>query len=193
MISFEEVFKKHTAKIRYLAFRVSRGFGGEQQLDELAAAGNLALWKCYQRFDSKRMSESDFWQYARRRVTGSMIDTLRSQGFVKRQQQNLDKSNALNRAPWAATQPVSIDSIKTLPSLSNPLEELMFKCDCNFARELVSELPPRLQYVIRMFYVENMPLAEIGDNLGVSDARICQLKLEALALMQEWAKERLWR
>jgi DNA-directed RNA polymerase specialized sigma24 family protein len=48
---FEEVLKRHTVKIRQLALRISRGYGGDQYVDDLVSAGQVALWGCYQRFD----------------------------------------------------------------------------------------------------------------------------------------------
>ena len=101
MVSFEEMFKRHAPKIRRVAVRLSRGFGGQQQVDELAAVGSVALWQCYQRFDAERMPEDAFWAYSNKRVQGAMLDTLRRQGHGGRAGQRMVKEDDLGDTPWA--------------------------------------------------------------------------------------------
>ncbi len=46
------------------------------------------------------------------------------------------------------------------------------------------ELPPRLERVLRMSFDEGMTLAAIGAQLGVTEARACQLRTEAVARLR---------
>ena len=186
--SFEELLKKHTYKIRCLALHLSHGYGGTQQVDELAAVGNVALWQCYRRFDVKRTPEINFWMYAQRRVCGAMVDVLRNQGSVSRYVKALIKTGEIEKTPWAVTHPVSLEAAAAVPSSTDPYQDLVTKCDCALARRLVSTLSPRHQFVSHMYFVENMKLADIGEQLGVSESRVSQIKLEALAFMRMQTK-----
>ena len=187
--SFEEMLKKHTYRIRCMAFRTSRGFGGVQQVDDLEAVGNAALWQCYQRFDTDRLPETDFWAYAQRRVLGAMMDALRKQDSVSRWGRLMLKANEVDRTPWATIHPVSLSAAKDVPSSSDPHSDLVTKCDCELARKLVSALSYRHQCVIHMYFVEEMRLIDIGARLGISESRVSQIKIEALSFLSAWAKD----
>jgi RNA polymerase sigma factor for flagellar operon FliA len=183
-LPFEEILKKNTHKIRCLAARLSGGRGGIQQVDELAAAGNLALWYCYRRFDTRRLQEDDFWMFAQRRVCGAMLDTLRKQDSIGRSGRKLALGGKLEKVPWAATQAVSLTEAAHLPSPSDPQRDLLDKCDCELARALVAGLSDRHRQVIHMYFVEEMTLAAIGKRLKISEGRVSQLRKRALALMR---------
>jgi len=42
-------------------------------------------------------------------------------------------------------------------------------------REVFAELPQREREIAVLLYVKNLTLAEIGDILGVSESRVCQI------------------
>lgn len=46
--------------------------------------------------------------------------------------------------------------------------------------EAVAKLPPRLQEVLNLYYREELTLREIGQRLGVTESRVCQLHSEAV-------------
>jgi len=56
--------------------------------------------------------------------------------------------------------------------------------------EAISNLPERERLVMAMYYDEELNLREIGDVLGVSESRVCQIHGQALirlrARMTEW-------
>ena len=184
MVSFEEMFKRHAPKIRRVAVRLSRGFGGQQQVDELAAVGSVALWQCYQRFDAERMPEDAFWAYSNKRVQGAMLDTLRRQGHGGRAGQRMVKEDDLGDTPWALIRSVSLTALGDLPAPSDPEQDLLYKCKCELARKLVCKLPERHQCILRMSVIEGASLEEMGKRLGVSPDRISQIKADAIALLR---------
>jgi RNA polymerase sigma factor for flagellar operon FliA len=100
----------------------------------------------------------------------------------------LIETNEIERIPWAAIHPTSLDAIRELPSSSDPQKDLMDKCDCDIARKLVSSLSIRHQQVIHMYFVEELTLAAIGRLLNISEGRVSQLKIEALALLRAQTK-----
>lgn len=75
----------------------------------------------------------------------------------------------------------------------SPLDEL-HREDFKLAlAEGISSLPEREQLVLSLYYDEELNLREIGEVLGVSESRVCQIHGQALvrlrARMSEWTEE----
>lgn len=49
----------------------------------------------------------------------------------------------------------------------------------------IAALPPRMQQVLALYYKENLSLREIGDVLGVTECRVCQIHGEATRRLRE--------
>ena len=71
----------------------------------------------------------------------------------------------------------------------NPLEEML---DADLRATLIKaidELPPREKLVMGMHYEQEMNLREIGEVLGVSESRVCQLHTQAIARVRSRLKQ----
>jgi RNA polymerase sigma factor FliA len=53
-----------------------------------------------------------------------------------------------------------------------------------YLADAIAELPERLQTVVRGYFLEERPMAEIGAELGVTESRVSQLRAEALVLLR---------
>ncbi|MDF1603587.1 sigma-70 family RNA polymerase sigma factor [Nocardioides sp. YIM 152315] len=53
-----------------------------------------------------------------------------------------------------------------------------------YLADAIDELPERLQFVVRAYFLEERPMAEIGAELGVTESRVSQLRAEALVLLR---------
>lgn len=74
------------------------------------------------------------------------------------------------------------DEINQLPSGDeSPYEAFTRKEDINLLKARIDQLKPRHQEVLRLYYFQDMGLKQIGERLGVGEARICQLHKQALA------------
>jgi RNA polymerase sigma factor for flagellar operon FliA len=51
--------------------------------------------------------------------------------------------------------------------------------------EAVAELPERLHAVIQGYFLDERPMAELAEELGVSESRISQMRAEALVLLRD--------
>jgi RNA polymerase sigma factor for flagellar operon FliA len=51
--------------------------------------------------------------------------------------------------------------------------------------DAIEELPERLRAVVRGYFLEERPMAEIAGDLGVSESRISQMRAEALVLLRD--------
>lgn len=83
-------------------------------------------------------------------------------------------------APAAA----SIDDL--LPTRAPSPEEMVEHEErLAYLREAVEELPERLQKVVREYFFEERPMADIAADLDVTDSRISQMRAEALVLLRD--------
>ncbi|HIE52840.1 MAG TPA: FliA/WhiG family RNA polymerase sigma factor [Armatimonadetes bacterium] len=60
---------------------------------------------------------------------------------------------------------------------------------CDFIAAVLATLPQREQMVLALYYQEELTLAEIGEILGLTEARICQLKSQALTRLRTALQE----
>lgn len=72
-----------------------------------------------------------------------------------------------------------------------PDEALVAAERLGYLRDAIAELPERLRHVVTEYYLNQRPLTEIADSLGVTQSRASQLRGEGLDLMRE-ALQRLW-
>jgi RNA polymerase sigma factor for flagellar operon FliA len=54
-----------------------------------------------------------------------------------------------------------------------------------YLADAVDELPERMQRVVRGYFFEELPMAELADELDVTESRISQLRAEALVLLRD--------
>jgi RNA polymerase sigma factor FliA len=51
--------------------------------------------------------------------------------------------------------------------------------------DAVAELPERLRVVVESYFFGERPMAEIADELGVTESRVSQMRAEALVLLKD--------
>ncbi|GCD89529.1 sigma-70 family RNA polymerase sigma factor [Nocardioides sp. LS1] len=54
-----------------------------------------------------------------------------------------------------------------------------------YLSEAVAELPERMRVVVEQYFLNERPMAEIAETLGVSESRISQIRAEALILLRD--------
>lgn len=54
-----------------------------------------------------------------------------------------------------------------------------------YLAEAIAELPERLRIVVEGYFLAERPMAEIADELGVTESRISQLRAEAMVLLRD--------
>lgn len=91
----------------------------------------------------------------------------------------------------------SIEIIDTLEDKNSrtPLETLEEKDTKHELQKALKSLPERERMIMVLYYHENMTLKEIGENIAVSESRVCQLHAQAIMklrnLLAENKKEKL--
>ncbi len=177
--------------------------------DTLKSAGYLGLAQALRRWE-EGIDPELFGGLVARRVRGAILDELRGMDVLtrrdRRKVRRLDSSERKLRAKLQ--RPVAADELaadsklglaecerlraarlgQTTISLdesphvvdSLQIEDVAARCDAKHVLELASTLSPRLQLVLGLYFFEGRNMREIGDELGVSESRVCQLRSEAL-------------
>lgn len=139
-------------------------------LDDVESAAMLGLVHAARDFDASR--GAPFAAYADRRIRGAIQDEARAADVLTR-----DQRRAVRDGKAGALEPRHDDYDDLAEQiaadrLSGSVEDWASSRD--FHRHL-RYLPRRLQRIVRRHLIDEVPLARIGTELGVTESRICQL------------------
>ena len=183
--------------------------------DELASAGQFALFQASRSFDPDR--GVPFAAYARARISGALADQLRSQDWVSRGTRTKIKetlaireglSASLGRTPtidemsaslgvdrarvisWlhqATAGPVNIEQTadELVSVILQPEDSAEIKERDEFLRAAVEALPERLRLIVARIFFEDMQVKDVAAELGVTHAAVSLARTEAMRLLHE--------
>jgi RNA polymerase sigma factor FliA len=81
------------------------------------------------------------------------------------------------------------DGVELVPDRGEGPESLLLRREqIGYLRDAVAELPERLQTVVVGYFFEQRKMADIADELGVTESRVSQLRSQALAILLEGMK-----
>ena len=98
--------------------------------------------------------------------------------------------------PARLDEPVNDDTDLTVadgiadPSATIADERQALEEDASELWELVDELSPRQRTVVEMSFLEERTLRDIGEALGVTESRVCQIMKRSLEVLRRLAQER---
>lgn len=76
--------------------------------------------------------------------------------------------------------------VETLVSTTaGPEQQVEHQERLTYLMEAVVELPERLRLVVEQYFLAERPMAELAEQLGVTESRISQLRAEALVLLRD--------
>jgi RNA polymerase sigma factor FliA len=78
----------------------------------------------------------------------------------------------------------SADDMVTEPS-AGPEEMLLRRERLGYLQHAIDALPERLRVVVRGYFFDERPMAQIAEELGVTESRVSQLRAEALTLLRD--------
>lgn len=196
----EALIRAHTALARNLALRLLGRLPSSVDLDDLIGAGLLGLIDAVDRFDASR--SIPFEAYARTRIQGAILDALRADDHLSRRdrRRTREADRAEDRLRMKLGRELSPDEAhrarhgvpRTLPhaqafvQIEDADDGTLGSEDDAFAhvaagqdharvRELVAQLPERERTILSLYYEEELTYREIGEVLGVTESRICQI------------------
>jgi RNA polymerase sigma factor FliA len=196
----DALIRAHTGLARNLALRLAGRVPSCVDLDDLIGAGVLGLIDAADRFDPSRAIP--FEAYARTRVQGAILDALRAEDHLSRRdrRRGREADRAEDKVRMKLGRELSADEShrarrgipRTLPyaqafvQVEDADDGSLGEEESAFARvaamqdharvrELVARLPERDRTILSLYYEEELTYREIGQVLGVTESRICQI------------------
>jgi RNA polymerase sigma factor for flagellar operon FliA len=79
-----------------------------------------------------------------------------------------------------------VDTEGLVPSPDpSPDEQLLHREQVGYLLDAVAELPERPRQVVEGYFLQERPMQEIAEELGVTESRVSQIRAEALALLKD--------
>ena len=172
--------------VKYLATQlrpqVSRFAGAELQ-----SLGVIGLLDALEKFDPAMGNR--FETYAVTRIRGAMRDGVRRMERLPRGDRN--RSNAIVQKVTAVDFQTArtrggtkVQDLLADPDACSALDVLELQADHEELRAAVDALPERERLVIRHYYFDGYFLKKIGEVLGITESRVCQIHRRALRLLE---------
>ena len=136
-----------------------------------------------------------FETYATRRISGAVADGIRSMKWLPRDAERTASRVIETIVPLdfqTANAPVGgkLHEILTDPVEESPLDAIELEDDHAEVIEALDSLPDRERFVLVQHYYRHRNLAPIGDEMGVTESRACQLHRRGLRLLEQILLER---
>ena len=196
-----EALSKYDKTVRYLARRYRPRGGLRNVIDEedLVAEGRIAVLEALERYESYGIKESTF---VGTRVKQRMIDALRRVDVRTREENRLLRSHDAGETSGdehrrarrvAARQMVSLDAPfgELGPMVNRMVDEAPIADDLTEEAQryahletAMTSLPSRQRQALRLCLDEGLRLREIGQQMGISESRVCQLQKRAVEHLQ---------
>lgn len=167
--SYNELFEGHLDLVASITGYFARRCSIFLSYDEIYQWGMIGLWDACKRYVGPK---DQFSFYARRRIKGQIIDEIRhSTPFRVRRKRS-------SSGVMPKVEPLDIARLASNDVLPDELANI----NLQKARvaELLHCLTEREAYIIVMFFIEGRTLTDLGVELGVTEARVCQIKDAAL-------------
>jgi RNA polymerase sigma factor for flagellar operon FliA len=209
---------EHEQLVKRIAFHLMSRLPASVQVDDLIQAGMIGLIEASRKFDPEQ--GASFETYAGIRIRGAMLDEIRRTDWtprsVHRKARDVavavrkienEKGRDARDVEVAEVMGLELDEYHKIlqdatgcrifsfedPGTIGPNQPLENLQKSDFKQGLataIKGLPERERLVMALYYDEELNLREIGEILGVSESRVCQIHGQALirlrARMGEW-------
>jgi len=191
-----------------MARRMARRLPASVRCEDIESAALLGLTEAARRYDDTR--SEPFMGFATKRIRGAILDHLRSIDLLTRRgrraarlvadtaraiDSDLAKRMGLSEAEFQSVYGnvrdaamTSVDDWDALPqssTASTPLEDIeRQQIRAGLVRAL-AKLDDRGRVILACYYQEGLTLREIGQMLGITESRVCQIHTQTLAILRE--------
>jgi RNA polymerase sigma factor (sigma-70 family) len=162
----DALVEAHLDLVRTTAERVKRSLPPSFDLEDLEGVGRLALLHAATAYRPEAHNDTPFDAFARKRIHGAMIDSVRRSKYTENTRPGLDSTPDV---------PVTPDVVESIDAGRRRVE----------MNRAVQTLAPRHRKVIQMHYDEGKTLAEVAVIMGCSPSLASNLHCNALAELRE--------
>src|SRR6478672_9405487 len=141
--------------VKYIVFKKVRELPARCEVEDFISCGLEALIASIDRYDPAKGATLE--QFAWTRIHGAVLDELRRQDWAPRSLRRWERDIAKARDQFTTTQGRRPTREELADALSITVADL------------------RKREVAVLLYVKNLTLREIGEVMGVSESRICQI------------------
>lgn len=177
----DELARRHLPLVRDIANSVNRQIVSTPTtgVDDLVSHGYMGLLRAIDRFDPN--CGVKFHTYISRRVRGSMLDALRSDDWLPRQERKRQKEGEIDPPRINALADES-DELLNDERPDTPDGSLQAM---DFWRDALHCLDHTERAVIRMHYQDGMEMRRIGRELGLDESEADRIHQRSLQRMRE--------
>jgi RNA polymerase sigma factor for flagellar operon FliA len=183
-----ELVARYRPVVMRIAAQIHRRSPPSIQRDDLIAAGMSGLWDALRRRDERPPETFDF--YLCTRVRGAIIDELRAEDWLPRRRgRNADGTRPERTVPAVVHyEDLGLRDRHRVASREEDNSEEMLAQKMAIERVLrgLDCLPARERYVLVKRDLHGVPIKDLGEELGVSKPRVCQLRTQALRRLREY-------
>jgi RNA polymerase sigma factor for flagellar operon FliA len=162
-------------KLRKLAAKIF-AYGALDQEDLVQAAAQ-ALLRARKLFDP---TKSKWSTYAMNRARFAMVDAIRELDHVPRLERARAKKDGRFVGAVLSSDREGIQVAEQGYERRSVASAASVAGDGDFWTSLPKRIGARLAEVLRLYYVEDLNLKEVGLRLGLSESRVCQLHAKAV-------------
>ncbi len=207
-----QLINEHVDMARRLARTMARRVP-EHRRDDLEGAALLGLTEAAQRYNPDR--GEPFGAFAVHRVRGAILDELRRGDVLSRrarssarrvdaaaaaiqarcgrtasneeiaQELGMSGDEVENARAAGTVHSVPLDYSEPVAATQHPAERIERRQQERMLVSAIARLSSREREVMRLYYEEGLKLREIGQRLGVTESRVCQLRSAAVASLRQ--------
>jgi RNA polymerase sigma factor (sigma-70 family) len=176
----DELIISHLSLAERIAASKKKKVPRSVHFEDLQAAAYMGLVDAAGKYD-KSLNNS-FEHYAHPRISGAIQDYLRECGWGPK-----------NRR----TSAISIDAPQADGQcMANKIENRVEKTPCDIFEKMTKRISSVARDAMRMYYVEDMTMKDIGVRLGLTESRVSQIVKQGKTEVQEvWGlrQDELWQ
>ncbi len=203
-----EALNRYEGSVRAIARRLLPAASSSQAMDfdDLCAEGRVAVLEALQTYQGFGIEEGT---WVRTRIRQRMIDAIRRVDLRSRDEMRLMARGAAGELQGAALERGRLIASRRLVSLESrrgatgeplrcrladedglPVDELADRMERHARlREAMTALPPRQRQALEMGLFGGMQLKAIGERMGISESRVCQLQKRAIQRLRSLLTE----
>ena len=187
-LELAELVGQYRPVVLRIAAQVHRRSPPSIERDDLIAAGMSGLWDALRRRDER--SEESFDFYVCTRVRGAIIDELRAEDWLPRRRgRNADGSRPPRAMPAVVHyEDLGLRDRNRAGTRDQQSSEDILDHKLSLERVMrgIDHLPARERYVLVKRELHGVPIKDLGEELGVSKPRVCQLRTQALRRLRQY-------